>query len=505
MRSRKIVYRCLLTVLLLALLPLSPLTRALPTASADEDTGIDTSALLHDSRSDLYRTPGGAVTTETPVTLRFRTAAGNVDSVSVNVENWRAGSQSLLPMTVVTTTPDGYDLWEVTLDTGRQTNIYYYRFLVNKGDQTVYYEDDTRPEDGLGPFVAAREGSTGQVYDTSPNLTYQITVYDAAYYTPDWMRNAVIYQIFPDRFRNGDTSNDPANGSEVFYGELPLFFHNTWNEAPLDGRVDTAPTGAAYYNSDFFGGDIAGIIEKLDYLEALGVTAIYLNPVFEARSNHRYDTSDYLAVDPILGDLDDFEQLVAEAEARGMVIILDAVFNHLSSDSVFFDRYHRFETDGACESTSSPYRDWFFFSAPRGTQPDACVDDGNGNTYYTSWAGYDSIPKIDNSQLEPREYFFLDDNSVGRFWGNLGIGGWRLDVAGDIDPGGPGIIYWEPFRAVVRDVNPETVIIGEEWDDATRWLLGNEWDSVMNYRVRKAILGFAGDEDFYDNDSNGDR
>ncbi|MEW6580435.1 MAG: alpha-amylase family glycosyl hydrolase [Chloroflexota bacterium] len=484
-------------LLIAALMPVNGLL-----AQDDAEGGLDRAVLLHDSRDDLYRTPTGPVPTNSAVTLRFRTAARDADGVTVRVWDDRAQTQTLLPMSVIATTPDGYDLWEATLDTGKTPTIYWYRFLVSRGDQTVYYEDDTRPgADGV--YFPANEGGPGVVYDESPDLSYQLTVYDPAFYTPEWMRNAVVYQIFPDRFRNGDPSNDPADDSLEFYDGLRSIFHETWNEPPVDPRQPGEYTGR--WNVDFFGGDLAGIIEKLDYLQDLGVTALYLNPIFAARSNHRYDTADFKALDPLLGDLDTFQTLVAEAEARGMALILDGVFNHLSSDSAFFDRYGRYEEVGACESLDSPYRNWFFFVPPKGEQPSPCVDNPQGATYYVSWAGYDSIPKLNSDNAGVRLYFFVGRNSVVATWGRAGIGGWRLDVGGDIDLGGPASDYWEGFRNAVRNANPEGVIIGEEWGNATRWLLGNEWDSVMNYQLRRGILGFVREEDFTDNDANGDR
>ncbi len=464
---------------------------------------MNTDALLHDSRSDLYRTPGGAAPFSTVVTLRLRAAAGDLDSASVRVWNTRNQEQTLLPMQAVATTADGYDFWEATLDTGRKTTVLWYRFIVTKGARTVYYEDDTRENNGS--FIAAKEGGIGAAYGESPDLSFQITVYDPAFVTPEWMQNAILYQIFPDRFRDGDTSNNPADGSETFYNELPLYFHETWNEPMLDGRVDRLPNGNGYWNSDFYGGDLAGITEKLDYLQELGVTGIYLNPIFLARSNHRYDTADFLQIDPMLGTLADFQTLISEASARGIYIILDGVFNHMSSDSAIFDRYHRFDTDGACESLDSAYRSWFYFAAPRANQPAPCAGDPDP-LYYVSWAGFDSIPRINNTIIETRRYVFLDENSVARTWGREGIGGWRLDVAPDIDNGSdPNNIYWEAFRTVVKNTNPDAVIIGEEWADSSEWLQGDEWDSTMNYRLRAGILGYVRDSDYQDNDSNGDR
>ena len=482
-------------LLIAALLPaVAPVTRAAQ--------GLDQTALLHDSRSDLYRVPLGAVPVQTTVTLRFRTAADGADSVTALVTDDFQQTQTPLPMAVLATTPDGYDLWEAVLDVGKTPTVYHYSFLISGGGDVLYYEDDTRPGDA-GAFFPANEGGPGAAYMQSPGLPYQITVYDPGFYTPEWMRNAVVYQIFPDRFRNGDPGNDPTDPTITFYDNQHPIVHQTWNESPVDPRQPGAYQNQ--WNLDFFGGDLAGITEELDYLQSLGVTAIYLNPIFEARSNHRYDTADYKTIDPYLGTLEDFQTLVSEAQQRGIVLILDGVFNHLSSDSPFFDRYGRYPDDGACESLQSPYRNWFFFVPPKGPQPAACVDNPQGATYYTGWAGYDSIPKIDNNSPGPRLYIFLGRRSVVATWGAEGIGGWRLDVGGDIDPGGPASDYWENFRVAVHNANPESVIIGEEWGNASRWLLGSEWDAVMNYRLRNGILGFVRDENFYDNDSNGDR
>jgi glycosidase len=460
---------------------------------------VPASGLKHDSRDDLYRTPSGAVPFGTLVTLRLRALEGEIDAASVRTYNTRTQSQAVTEMSKVALLPDGHELWELTIDAGTDPTLIYYRFVVRKGSRVWYYEDDTLVSGEADP---SRKGGEGVALESSADASYQIAVYDPSFYTPEWMRNAVIYQIFPDRFRNGDRSNDPAQGSETFYGELDLIYHETWNEPPVDGRRVQTASGLGYFNSDFFGGDLAGITEKLDYLQALGITAIYLNPIFEARSNHRYDTVDYKKIDPILGTMDDFRVLVNEAQARGIVLILDGVFNHMSSDSAIFDRYNRFEgADGACESLESAYRTWFFFRAPTGPEPAVCADDGLGNTFYVSWFGFDSIPKIDNTRFGPRAYFFRGPDSVARLWGSEGIGGWRLDVGGDIDNGrDPKNTYWEGFRKVVRTVNPEAVIIGEEWGDASAWLLGDEWDSVMNYRTRRAVIGLVNGRDFADND-----
>ncbi|MDX1995950.1 MAG: glycoside hydrolase family 13 protein, partial [bacterium] len=483
----------LLSVGLLLMLALS----VIPAVQA-QNIPLNLNALLHDSRNDLYRTPVGAVPAGTTVTLRLRTAAGELDAAAVRLFSSAAQTLSSLPMTRVTTTPDGFDLWEAQLAAGEGLTVYYYRFSLVKDGEIYLYEDDyATPE---GEAFEARRGGAGIARSSTTNADYQIAVYDPDFYTPEWMRNAVIYQIFPDRFRNGDSSNDPADESDTFYGDVPLYFHETWNEPPVNGRETLLPNGAGWWNADFYGGDLAGITEKLDYLQSLGVTALYLNPIFEARSNHRYDTADYMTIDRRLGTLEDFQGLVSEAEARGMRIILDGVFNHLSSDSLFFDRYNRYETDGACESVESEYRNWFIFAPAEGTQPSPCMGD-DGNVYYVSWAGFDSIPQVDNTIFATRAYFVRGQESVARYWGGQGIGGWRLDAAEQIDDGrDPDNNYWESLRSVARVVDPESVIVGEFWGDASEWLLGDEWDSVTNYRFRRGLIGFLRGEDYPDAD-----
>src|SRR5919202_5282197 len=181
------------------------------------------------------------------------------------------------------------------------------------------------------------------------------------------------------------------------------------------------------------GGDLKGVIQELEYLQKLGVNTIYFNPIFAARSNHRYDTADYKEIDPYLGNLNDFKTLVAEADKRGIRLILDGVFNHMSSDSRFFDRYHHYQANGACESASDNNRDWFHFRPPAGNEPSPCVPStpGGNDTYYDGWFGFDSIPVLVKTDPEVQKYFVTGPESVSRYWLQQGSDGWRLDVMGD--------------------------------------------------------------------------
>ncbi|MEZ4541109.1 MAG: alpha-amylase family glycosyl hydrolase [Chloroflexota bacterium] len=487
---------------------------AFTAGAAAHDNNVQWTELGHNSRDPLFRDPGGAVPTGTAVRLRLRAADGDLTAAKVRVWNDRIDQQTIYNMVKVasgvTFTGDAnvYEFWEATLPPSADPTIYYYRFIAEDGSSTAYYEDDN-----------ARTGGWGQTFGSSPDNSWQLTIYDPAFETPEWVKNAVIYQIFADRFRDGDVSNDNAAG-EFFYGAFDTIVRSNttdWNARICDPRAAAGSTAtcAGKYSNNFYGGDLQGIIDELDYIQDLGVTALYLNPIFESPSNHKYDTKDFLQIDDNFGDLALFQTLVAQANSRGIKIILDGVFNHTSSDSRYFDRYSRWDANGdpttlgvndgsgACEATASPYASWYHFMAAVGAPP--CSD----NRDYESWFGYDSLPKLQSGNAAVRDYFIGAGSgattAVGPYWIDQGAAGWRLDVGGDVDPGqinDPSNTYWDMFREAVKSVDPDAYIVGEEWGNATSWTVGDEWDATMNYQFAAAVLSFWRDETFTDNDFN---
>jgi glycosidase len=471
-----------------------------PDDGAGHDNDIWWDFLGHDSRDSLYRTPGGPVPTGTPVIVRLRAADNDLTAARVRVWNDRMDTQMMLDM--VRAASDGeYEWWEAVLPASPEPTIYWYRFIAVDGTAVAYYEDHP-----------ARDGGWGKTYASSPDSSWQLSVYDPDFQTPDWVKNAVIYQIFPDRFRDGDPSNNPEPG-RFFYGELDgtIFrsdpaggMDNPWNTIICDPRDQNDCPGT--YSLNFYGGDLQGVIDKLDYLQDLGATAIYFNPVFLSPSNHKYDTTDFTQIDPDFGDLETFQNLAQQAKNRGMRLILDGVFNHTSSDSIYFDRYGNYETLGACESPDSPYRDWYYFrDVSPGTGACAASDGTPLAAAYESWFGFASLPKLNSHNQAVRDLFWAGgENAVGTYWLEW-ADGWRLDVAGDVDPGttnDPTNDYWEGFRLAVKDANPEAYIVGEEWGLAGPWTLGGEWDATMNYQFSSAIKSFWRDIPFIDNDHN---
>ncbi len=290
----------------------------------------------------------------------------------------------------------------------------------------------------------------------------QITVYDKNFQTPEWIYGGLIYHIMVDRFcRSGDT---PVRGDVIFHDnkdDTPLFLPDE------NGIVK---------NNDFFGGNLKGIESKLNYLSSLGVTSIYLSPIFKSYSNHKYDTGNYFEIDPMFGTEDDLVSLCTEAKKCGIRIILDGVFSHTGDDSVYFNKYGNYSSVGAYQSDLSPYRSWYNIRSK---------DD------YDCWWGISTLPTVNKN--EPSYIEFI--RNVLTYWQSRGISSWRLDVADELtDP------MLDNIRYAAKTANPESIIIGEVWEDASNkiaygqrrhYLLGGQLDSVMNYPLRDGIINFA--------------
>jgi neopullulanase len=270
-----------------------------------------------------------------------------------------------------------------------------------------------------------------------------------AIHTPDWVKHAVFYQIFPDRFARSPRSTPPRG-------------------------IQLRPWGSPPEHQGFQGGDLLGVVDKLDYVQDLGVTALYLTPIFASASNHRYHPYDYYHVDPLLGGNAALRELLEEAHGRGMRVILDGVFNHASRG---FWAFHHLLENGA----NSPYLDWFII---RGWPLHAYPSDATHPPNYECWWGLPALPKFNIRNPGVREYH-LD---VARHWIAFGIDGWRLDVPSEIDDER----FWRAFRQVVKGANPEAYLCGEIWHPAERWLQGDQFDAVMNYPFSRAVLGFCG-------------
>ena len=459
---------------------------------------ISQPALHHDSRNDLYRTPFGAQPTGSTVVLRLRTAADDVEAATLLWGSVSDGVMRSAPMQV-TAADDRYMWWETTLYSGDAIDVLAYGFAVTDGGTTVYYADDVR-----------RDGGLGQIYADMPasDVGWNIYVYDPAFDAPDWAQNATIYQIFPDRFRDGDPSNNPSI-DDWFYPEecgghaVPISPWNTLLPDPEPNDPSRNPQYAGTYNCTFYGGDIQGVQQKLDFLQELGVTALYFNPIFDSPSNHKYDGRDYRQVDDSLAVARDFtasnelfEQFAAAVEQRGMKLILDGVPNHSSSDSPRFDKYARHDTAGACESEESPYRSWYFFDPARPAGAGACAGDVN----YRGWFNVATLPQLDTANAEVIDTW-LGEEGIALNWLDVpGVGGWRIDVVPDVVTVNPH--FFELLRQAVKTQHPDALLISETWpeEQARLRVLGDEFDSTMNYRFRLAVLGFLRDSDFDDKD-----
>ncbi len=415
--------------------------------------------LEHISDQLFFRHPSGAVTCGSTVRVRISVKnAGVPRSVRV-IYKPDGGEEQYANMPYVFSVL-GASIYETELKMPETACLMWYFFEVATDSGIVYYGNNNR-----------NLGGAGAISFSYPARSFQITVYNEDYTTPDWFKNAVAYQIFPDRFYNGTPDGE-------FLGDRHDIIKRSWGETPF---YKPEQFGGEYKSNDFFGGNLEGIIKKLDYLEELGITVIYLNPIFKAASNHKYDTGSYEEIDPMFGDEETFSRLCAEAKKHGIRIILDGVFNHTGDDSMYFNKYGHYDSVGAFQSQDSPYYTWFNF-----------MDYPN---VYESWWGMTTLPQVNEESKELREYLLTGENSIVKKWIRLGASGWRLDVVDELPD-----FFVKELRQAVKEVNPEAVIIGEVWEDASNkvaysqrreYFYGNELDSVMNYPFRNALIDAA--------------
>lgn len=312
------------------------------------------------------------------------------------------------------------------------------------------------------------EGGEGEL-SWVEGACWQLTVYEPGFQTPGWIKNGAMYQIFPDRFFEGNPHKS-------------LFFADRIYRANKRGEPYFYPTEQVegYLNMDYYGGDFEGIRQKLPYLQGLGVSCIYLNPIFEAHANHRYNTANYLKADPVLGTNEDFARLCAEAAKAGIRIILDGVFSHTGSDSVYFNKEGRYGPGGAYRDWNSPYRGWYDF-------------DSGYPCGYRSWWGFETLPEVREDSPTYVE-FICGKGGVIDTWLGLGASGFRLDVADELPDD-----FIEKIRLAVKAHGEDKLLIGEVWEDATTkegfgrrrtYLRGKGLDATMNYPFRNAVLAF---------------
>lgn len=401
-----------------------------------------------DPASEYHLYPKGAQAAGTSLRLRvvFPRSFG-VRYCDLVIEE--DGSDRLvLPMTWEQT--DGYEeSWVIDYTPDHPAPLFYGFEYENAWGRTVlrHTEKDLR----------------GEICGTVP---WQLTVYSPDFRTPAHVKGGIIYQIFPDRFYNSGEPKRNVPSDRCLRNDfdgLPVW------QPDKNGKIR---------NNDYFGGDFRGMTEKLGYLESLGVNIVYLNPICEAHSNHRYDTADYLRPDPLLGSAEDFREFCEECHKRGISVILDGVFSHTGDDSVYFNKYGRYGDSGAFSDPSSPYRKWYTFKK-----------DGS----YLCWWNITTLPEV-NEEDPDFLRFITGENGVIDHWLSLGADGFRLDVADEL----PDLFIDEARKAVKRN-GPEKYLLGEVWEDATnkishggrrRYLLGQQLDGVMNYPFRSTIIDF---------------
>ena len=411
--------------------------------------------ILFDSKLLMHKDPFGTLTPDQKCTLNIHIPA-SVQATAVeciiNQENGTLLKQ--VPMTYQMK-KGAYDIFR-GIFSFEDAGLYFY-----------YFKIATR----TGSFRLYKQGDHTNM---EAGDCWQVSCIPSDFTTPDWAKGATMYQIFPDRFHKA--------GKVDLTGKLePYTVHQDWNE-----EVDWRPNKeGVILNNDFYGGNFRGIAEKMDYIASLGVTILYLNPIGKSFSNHRYDTGDYMTPDPMLGTMADFSAMCHAAHAKGIKVILDGVYSHTGSDSLYFNRKKSFSGVGAYNSEKSPYSSWYTFQ--------------NWPNHYTSWWGFDTLPTVNKMDPKYMEYIIEGKDSVVAHWLKAGADGFRLDVADELPDA-----FIAALKTRIRQIRPDALLNGEVWAAASnksaygirrRYFVDGELDSAMNYPFRTAILNFLRDRD----------
>ena len=406
--------------------------------------------ILYDSKKLCHKAPFGTLTPGQTCDLQIHVPM-TVGAVRVDCcIGTREGEKVLtVPMTLAEQR-GAYGVYRGSFSL-EKCGLYFYFFRVHKTDSSF------------------RLYKVGDQTNMESGDLWQVSCVPQDFTTPDWAKGAVIYQVFPDRFHKAGTCD--------LAGKLqPYMIHENWYE-----EVQWRPTPEGLVlNNDFYGGNFRGITEKPDYIASLGVTLIYLNPISKSFSSHRYDTGDYKTPDPMLGTMEDFKAMVKAAHDRGIKVILDGVYSHTGSDSLYFNKNDSFPSKGAYQSQQSPYSSWYtFYQWPHS---------------YNSWWNFDTLPTVNKMDPEFIKFIITDEDSVIAHWLKAGADGFRLDVADELPDEFLKLLYDR-----VKEINPDAYVLGEVWEDASnktaygrrrRYFTNAELDSVMNYPFRTAIINF---------------
>ena len=412
--------------------------------------------MIHNASVEKYRTPVGAVTCGSEMMIRLYDVGQEVNKAEIIMYSESFHREYEMKRKK--------DCMEEHIKMTSEAGVVWYYFRIW--------------EQGKCYFYGARHGKTqgeGMIVDDNPD-SFQITVYEEDFDTPRWMSKGIMYQIFPDRFCQGNKEN--MKRGKAYHESMgrTVYLHDDWEEQPVFGPL----SGKEFYDPcDYFGGDIEGIISKLDDLKRLGISCIYLNPIGEAASNHRYNTSDYKKVDPFLGNNEDFKRLCQLAKERRIHVILDGVYSHTGDDSVYFNKKGNYEEPGAYQGKESKYYDWYDF---------------NGDGTYKSWWGFETLPEVNELNEKFVDYIITGEDSVIKHWLKLGASGFRLDVADEL----PDEFIFR-LRSELKKKFKNYALIGEVWEDVTtkesygtkrKYALGKGLDSAMNYPLKVNVTDY---------------